>query len=102
MDTTGWDRSHAEEMLDNQHLPIQRIGLTDFRTRNIDFSGSNHRTFTDLSTAPWRLWTEEEEAAHRSAFEAANTGGMAFANRNHRGGSSIMYFSMYLEDLTQE
>lgn len=39
VDTTGreWSKN-AEEMLDGQHLPIQRVGLSDFRSSNIDWS----------------------------------------------------------------
>lgn len=35
--TANWSRN-AEEMLDNQHLPVQRIGLADFRHSNIDWA----------------------------------------------------------------
>lgn len=39
VDTTGRDWStNAEEMLEGQHLPIQRVGLSDFRSSNIDWS----------------------------------------------------------------
>lgn len=39
VDTTGreWSKN-ATEMLDGQHLPIQRVGLSDFRSSNIDWS----------------------------------------------------------------
>lgn len=39
VDTTGreWSKN-AEEMLDGQHLPIQRVGLSDFRSSNIDWA----------------------------------------------------------------
>nr|WP_271396309.1 type ISP restriction/modification enzyme [Neomicrococcus lactis] len=39
VDTTLGDWSaNAEEMLDGQHIPVQRIGLTDLRNSNIDWS----------------------------------------------------------------
>lgn len=39
IDTTGRDWSkNAAEMLDGQHLPIQRVGLSDFRSSNIDWT----------------------------------------------------------------
>lgn len=39
IDTTGreWSKN-ATEMLDGQHLPIQKVGLSDFRSSNIDWS----------------------------------------------------------------
>ena len=39
IDTTGreWSKN-ATEMLDGQHLPIQKVGLSDFRSSNIDWT----------------------------------------------------------------
>jgi predicted helicase len=79
VDTTGRDWSpNAEEMLDNQHLPIQRIGLTDFRNSNIDWATYE---LTDPSRAP-RLHEKKQLRTHQhEAVNAALTG----FQTNHRG-----------------
>ncbi|WP_226759152.1 DEAD/DEAH box helicase [Arthrobacter sp. SO3] len=79
VDTTGRDWSpNAEEMLDNQHLPIQRIGLTDFRNSNIDWATYE---LTDPSQAP-RLHEKKQLRTHQhEAVNAALTG----FETNHRG-----------------
>lgn len=46
--TPHWS-SNAEEMLDSQHIPVQRISLSDFRHSNIDWSTY---TLTDPGNAP--------------------------------------------------
>ena len=46
--TPNWS-SNAEEMLDSQHIPVQRISLSDFRHSNIDWSTY---TLTDPRKAP--------------------------------------------------
>jgi predicted helicase len=79
VDTTGRDWSgNAEEMLDNQHLPIQRIGLTDFRNSNIDWSTYE---LTDPSQAP-RLHEKKQLRTHQ--HEAVNAAMKGF-EANHRG-----------------
>ena len=79
VDTTGRDWSpNAEEMLDNQHLPIQRIGLTDFRNSNIDWATYE---LTDPSRAP-RLHEKKQLRTHQ--HEAVNAALKGFET-NHRG-----------------
>lgn len=79
VDTTGRDWSpNAEEMLDNQHLPIQRIGLTDFRNSNIDWATYE---LTDPSKAP-RLHDKKQLRTHQ--HEAVNAALKGF-EVNHRG-----------------
>ncbi|MBG0741720.1 DEAD/DEAH box helicase [Paeniglutamicibacter antarcticus] len=79
VDTTGADWSpNAEEMLDGQHLPIQRIGLTDFRNSNIDWSTYE---LTDPTTAP-RLHEKKQLRTHQ--HEAVNAA-MAGFETNSRG-----------------
>jgi len=79
VDTTGRDWSpNAEEMLDGQHLPIQRIGLTDFRNSNIDWATYE---LTDPAKAP-RLHEKKQLRTHQhEAVNAAMTG----FETNHRG-----------------
>jgi predicted helicase len=79
VDTTGRDWSpNAEEMLDGQHLPIQRIGLTDFRNSNIDWATYE---LTDPSKAP-RLHEKKQLRTHQ--HEAVNAAMKGFES-NHRG-----------------
>ncbi|MFC4398244.1 DEAD/DEAH box helicase [Arthrobacter sedimenti] len=79
VDTTGRDWSpNAEEMLDNQHIPIQRIGLTDFRNSNIDWATYE---LTDPSKAP-RLHDKKQLRTHQ--HEAVNAVMKGFET-NHRG-----------------
>ncbi|MDE8670894.1 DEAD/DEAH box helicase family protein [Pseudarthrobacter sp. H3Y2-7] len=79
VDTTGRDWSgNAEEMLDNQHLPIQRIGLTDFRNSNIDWATYE---LTDPSKAP-RLHEKKQLRTHQ--HEAVNAALKGFET-SHRG-----------------
>lgn len=79
VDTTGRDWSgNAEEMLDNQHIPIQRIGLTDFRNSNIDWATYE---LTDPSKAP-RLHEKKQLRTHQ--HEAVNAAMKGFKT-NHRG-----------------
>ncbi len=62
VDTTAAQWSpNAEEMLQGQHLPIQRIGLTDFRNSNIDWSTYE---LTDPTTAP-RLFDKKQLRTHQ-------------------------------------
>ena len=84
VDTTGRDWSpNAEEMLDNQHLPVQRIGLTDFRNSNIDWSTYE---LTDPSKAPrlhdrTQLRTHQHEAVNAAlkGFDANDRGKLIMA-----------------------
>lgn len=84
VDTTGRDWSpNAEEMLDNQHIPIQRIGLTDFRNSNIDWATYE---LTDPSKAPRlhdkkQLRTHQHEAVNAAlkGFETSNRGKLIMA-----------------------
>ncbi|MDJ0357246.1 DEAD/DEAH box helicase family protein [Paenarthrobacter sp. PH39-S1] len=79
VDTTGANWSpNAEEMLDKQHLPIQRIGLSDFRNSNIDWSTYE---LTDPSKAP-RLHEKKQLRTHQ--HEAVNAAMKGFLD-NDRG-----------------
>jgi predicted helicase len=79
VDTTGEDWSpNAGEMLDGQHIPIQRIGLTDFRNSNIDWATYE---LTDPSKAP-RLHEKKQLRTHQ--HEAVNAALKGFEN-SHRG-----------------
>lgn len=83
VDTTGRDWSpNAEEMLDNQHIPIQRIGLTDFRNSNIDWATYE---LTDPSKAP-RLHEKKQLRTHQ--HEAVNAALKGF--ETSRRGKLIM------------
>ncbi|MCQ1947589.1 type ISP restriction/modification enzyme [Arthrobacter sp. zg-Y1116] len=84
VDTTGaaWS-ANAEEMLEGQHLPIQRIGLTDFRHSNIDWATYE---LTDPSKAPRlhekkQLRTHQHEAVNAAmkGFEAHDRGKLIMA-----------------------
>lgn len=72
VDTTGVDWSaNAEEMLNGQHLPVQRIGLTDFRNSNIDWATYE---MTDPTKAP-RLHEKKQLRTHQhKAVNAAMEG----------------------------
>ncbi|OIH83205.1 damage-inducible protein [Arthrobacter sp. UCD-GKA] len=79
VDTTAAQWSpNAEEMLEGQHLPIQRIGLTDFRNSNIDWS--TYR-LTDPTTAP-RLFDKKQLRTHQ---HEAVTKTLAGFEENDRG-----------------
>lgn len=79
VDTTGREWSpNAEEMLENQHVPVQRIGLTDFRNSNIDWATYE---LTDPATAP-RLHEKKQLRTHQ--HEAVNAAMKGFET-NHRG-----------------
>ncbi|WP_017197904.1 type ISP restriction/modification enzyme [Arthrobacter sp. M2012083] len=79
VDTTGRDWSaNAEEMLDDQHIPIQRIGLTDFRNSNIDWATYE---LTDPSKAP-KLHDKKQLRTHQ--HEAVNAAMKGFET-HHRG-----------------
>ena len=83
VDTTGaaWS-ANAEEMLEGQHLPIQRIGLTDFRHSNIDWATYE---LTDPSKAP-RLHEKKQLRTHQ--HEAVNAAWKGF--EAHDRGKLIM------------
>lgn len=84
VDTTAEPWSpNAEEMLVGQHLPTQRIGLTDFRNSNIDWSTYQ---LTDPSTAPKlfekkQLRTHQHEAVSKTlaGFEENDRGKLIMA-----------------------
>ncbi|WP_426302046.1 DEAD/DEAH box helicase [Arthrobacter sp. R-11] len=58
--TANWSKN-AEEMLDNQHLPVQRIGLADFRHSNIDWASYE---ITNPHKAP-RLHEKKQLRTHQ-------------------------------------
>lgn len=69
--TTGNWSNNAEEMLDNQYIPVQRIGLTDLRNSNIDWATYE---LTDPGTAP-RLHDKKQLREHQhEALVATNLG----------------------------
>lgn len=84
IDTTGREWSaNADEMLEGQHLPVQRIGLSDFRNSNIDWSTYE---LTDPATAP-RLFDKKQLRTHQhdavekalAGFEAHDRGKLIMA-----------------------
>ncbi|WP_406636926.1 DEAD/DEAH box helicase [Pseudarthrobacter quantipunctorum] len=68
--TSKWTQN-AEEMLDSQHIPVQRIGLSDFRHSNIDWSTYQ---LTDPSTAP-KLHEKKQLRPHQHDAVAATMKG---------------------------
>lgn len=74
--TSKWTQN-AEEMLDNQHIPVQRIGLSDFRHSNIDWSTYE---LTDPSKAP-RLHDKKQLRPHQHDAVAATMKGFIDNNR---------------------
>ncbi|MBO1269181.1 type ISP restriction/modification enzyme [Arthrobacter cavernae] len=80
--TSKWTQN-AEEMLDSQRIPIQRIGLSDFRHSNIDWATY---TLTDPQKAP-RLHEKKQLRAHQheavsaalKGFEADDRGKLIMA-----------------------
>ncbi|MHA7156293.1 DEAD/DEAH box helicase [Arthrobacter sp. TMN-50] len=79
VDTTGREWSpNAEEMLKDQHIPVQRIGLTDFRNSNIDWATYE---LTNPATAP-RLHEKKQLRTHQ--HEAVNAAMKGFET-DHRG-----------------
>ncbi|MEZ2392075.1 DEAD/DEAH box helicase [bacterium RCC_150] len=74
--TSHWTKN-AEEMLDSQKLPIQRIGLSDFRHSNIDWSTYE---LTDPSKAP-RLHEKKQLRPHQHDAVTATMKGFVENNR---------------------
>lgn len=74
--TSKWTQN-AEEMLDNQHIPVQRIGLSDFRHSNIDWSTYE---LTDPSTAP-KLHDKKQLRPHQHDAVTATMKGFIDNNR---------------------
>lgn len=74
--TSRWTQN-AEEMLDSQRIPIQRIGLSDFRHSNIDWSTYE---LTDPSKAP-RLHEKKQLRPHQHDAVAATMKGFIDNNR---------------------
>jgi predicted helicase len=75
--TSKWTQN-AEEMLDSQHIPVQRIGLSDFRHSNIDWSTYE---LTDPSRAP-QLHEKKQLRPHQHEAVTATMKGFI---DNHRG-----------------
>ncbi|MHA7297198.1 DEAD/DEAH box helicase [Pseudarthrobacter sp. MDT3-1] len=74
--TSKWTQN-AEEMLDNQHIPVQRIGLSDFRHSNIDWSTYE---LTDPSKAP-KLHDKKQLRPHQHDAVTATMKGFIDNNR---------------------
>ncbi|WP_354174537.1 type ISP restriction/modification enzyme [Arthrobacter sp. UYEF36] len=74
--TSHWTKN-AEEMLDSAHLPIQRIGLSDFRHSNIDWSTYE---LTDPSKAP-KLHDKKQLRPHQHDAVTASMKGFIDNNR---------------------
>src|SRR5687768_14021050 len=74
--TSKWTQN-AEEMLDSQHIPVQRIGLSDFRHSNIDWSTYE---LTDPSTAP-KLHEKKQLRPHQHEAVTATMKGFIDNNR---------------------
>lgn len=83
VDTTGTDWSgNAEEMLDGQYVPVQRIGLSDLRNSNIDWSSyqlerGNKPEVQDRK----QLRPHQDEAVKKviAGFETASRGQLIMA-----------------------
>ena len=81
--TTGTWSANTEEMLDGQQIPVQRIGLSDFRYSNIDWSSYE---ITDPTRAPKiaeqkQLREHQHEALKRTmaGFETSDRGKLIMA-----------------------
>lgn len=74
--TSKWTQN-AEEMLDSQHIPVQRIGLSDFRHSNIDWSTYE---LTDPSKAP-KLHDKKQLRPHQHDAVTATMKGFIDNNR---------------------
>ncbi|UKA56417.1 DEAD/DEAH box helicase family protein [Arthrobacter sp. FW305-BF8] len=74
--TSKWTQN-AEEMLDSQHIPVQRIGLSDFRHSNIDWSTYE---LTDPSKAP-KLHEKKQLRPHQHEAVTATIKGFIDNNR---------------------
>ncbi|MGF9648709.1 type ISP restriction/modification enzyme [Pseudarthrobacter oxydans] len=74
--TSKWTQN-AEEMLDSQHIPVQRIGLSDFRHSNIDWSTYE---LTDPTKAP-QLHDKKQLRPHQHDAVTATMKGFIDNNR---------------------
>ncbi|WP_327785608.1 type ISP restriction/modification enzyme [Arthrobacter sp. 18067] len=74
--TAKWSKN-AEEMLDSQHLPVQRIGLTEFRHSNIDWATY---TLTDPANAP-KLHEKKQLRTHQHEAVTAALKGFQDSDR---------------------
>lgn len=74
--TSKWTQN-AEEMLDSQHIPVQRIGISDFRHSNIDWSTYE---LTDPSKAP-KLHDKKQLRPHQHDAVSATMKGFIDNNR---------------------
>lgn len=74
--TSKWTQN-AEEMLDNQHIPVQRIGLSDFRHSNIDWSTYE---LTNPSKSP-KLHDKKQLRPHQHDAVTATMKGFIDNNR---------------------
>ncbi|MGN8131514.1 DEAD/DEAH box helicase [Paenarthrobacter sp. 22069] len=74
--TSAWT-ANAEEMLDSQHIPVQRIGLSDFRHSNIDWSTYE---LTDPSKSP-KLHDKKQLRPHQHEAVTATMKGFIDNNR---------------------
>ena len=74
--TSKWTQN-AQEMLDRQHIPVQRIGLSDFRHSNIDWSTYE---LTDPSKAP-KLHEKKQLRPHQHDAVSATMKGFIENNR---------------------
>lgn len=83
VDTTGreWSKN-AEEMLEGQHLPIQRVGLSDFRSSNIDWSTYE---ITEPENAP-ELYAKKQLRPHQHTAVSKTLEGF----KGNRRGKLIM------------
>ncbi|TFC06547.1 type ISP restriction/modification enzyme [Cryobacterium sp. MDB2-33-2] len=75
--TTGNWSANAEEMLDGQQIPVQRIGLSDFRYSNIDWASYE---ITDPTTAP-KLAEQKQLREHQHEALKRTMAGFASSDR---------------------
>ncbi|TFC37679.1 type ISP restriction/modification enzyme [Cryobacterium sp. TMT2-42-4] len=75
--TTGTWSANAEEMLEGQQIPVQRIGLSDFRYSNIDWASYE---ITDPTTAP-KLAEQKQLREHQHEALKRTMAGFASSDR---------------------
>ena len=75
--TTGTWSANAEEMLEGQQIPVQRIGLSDFRYSNIDWASYE---ITDPTTAP-RLAEQKQLREHQHEALKRTMAGFSSSDR---------------------
>ncbi|SFT44778.1 type ISP restriction/modification enzyme [Arthrobacter sp. ov118] len=103
VDTTEGDWStNALEMLENRHVPVQRIGLSDFRHSNIDWS-----TYDLMAPTTPKLFDKKQLRPHQhkavqaalKGFEANDRGKLIMACGTGKTFTSLKLAERIAEDL---